>query len=74
MVFEYLEYDLTGILDTAEIRLTQDHIKSWAQQLLQGVHYMHVNKIVHRDLKVKGRKIKSSYQSLNSMSHHLVCS
>jgi len=51
MVFEYLEYDLTGILDTSEIRLTQDHIKSWAQQLLQGVHYMHVNKIIHRDLK-----------------------
>lgn len=51
MVFEYLEFDLTGILETPEIRLTQDHIKSWSQQLLQGVHYMHMNKIVHRDLK-----------------------
>lgn len=44
MVFEYLEYDLTGILDSPEIRFTQDHIKSWAQQLLSGVHYMHTNK------------------------------
>lgn len=51
MVFEYLEFDLTGILETPEIRLTQDHIKSWSQQLLQGVHYMHTNKVIHRDLK-----------------------
>jgi serine/threonine protein kinase len=51
MVFEYLEYDLTGILDTPEIRLTQDHIKSWSKQLLDGCNYMHKNMIIHRDLK-----------------------
>jgi len=51
MVFEYLEYDLTGVLETPEIRLTQDHVKSWSQQLLAGTHYMHKNKVIHRDLK-----------------------
>jgi len=51
MVFEYLEYDLTGVLETPEIRLTQDHVKSWSQQLLNGMHYMHTNKVLHRDLK-----------------------
>jgi len=51
MVFEYLEYDLTGILETPEIRFSQDHLKSWSQQLLAGTHYMHKNKVIHRDLK-----------------------
>jgi len=51
MVFEYLEYDLCGIIETPEIKISQDHIKSWSHQLLKGVHYMHINKIVHRDLK-----------------------
>ncbi|KAL7445944.1 hypothetical protein ACHAXM_011763 [Skeletonema potamos] len=51
MVFEYLEYDLTGIIESPEIKISQDHIKSWSKQLLKGVHYMHINKIIHRDLK-----------------------
>mmetsp|Transcript_27119 Transcript_27119/g.38148 ORF Transcript_27119/g.38148 Transcript_27119/m.38148 type:complete len:388 (+) Transcript_27119:1037-2200(+) len=59
MVFEYLEFDLTGILETPEIRLTQDHIKSWSQQLLQGVHYMHTNKVIHRDLKASNILVNS---------------
>jgi cyclin-dependent kinase 12/13 len=60
MVFEYLEYDLTGILETPEIRFTQDHIKSWSQQLLQGVHYMHTNKVIHRDLKSSNLLVSKS--------------
>lgn len=62
MVFEYHEYDLTGILETSEIRFSQDHIKSWAMQLLRGVNYMHVNHILHRDLKASNLLINRKGQ------------
>ena len=62
MVFDYLEYDLTGILQSPEIRLTQDHIKSWAQQLLLGCHYLHTNKVMHRDLKASNILINKNGQ------------
>lgn len=62
MVFEYMEYDLTGILETQEIRLTQDHVKSWSQQLLNGCHYMHTNKVIHRDLKASNLLINHKGQ------------
>lgn len=62
MVFEYLEYDLTGLLETPEIRFTQDHIKSWSQQLLKGTHFMHVNKVIHRDLKASNLLVNKKGQ------------
>lgn len=62
MVFEYMEYDLTGVLETPEIRFTQDHVKSWSQQLLKGVHYMHVQKVIHRDLKASNLLINKKGQ------------
>jgi cyclin-dependent kinase 12/13 len=57
-----MEYDLTGILETPEIRFSQDHVKSWCQQLLKGVHYMHVNKVVHRDLKASNLLLNKNGQ------------
>jgi len=51
MVFEYLEFDLTGILETPSIRITSDHVRCWSKQLLDGIYYMHLNKLIHRDLK-----------------------
>lgn len=78
MVFEYHEYDLTGILETTEIRFTQDHIKSWSMQLLRGVNYMHINNIIHRDLKAsnllinrKGELVIADWGLARSWGSHM---
>ena len=51
MVFDYGEYDLSGILQSRDVVLTKAHIKSYTRQLLEGIHFMHKNMILHRDLK-----------------------
>ena len=51
MVFEYMNHDLTGLLDTQGVKLNPAQIKCYMKQLLEGVCYMHKNKILHRDIK-----------------------
>ena len=50
MVFEYLDFDLEGLLKS-DVHLTADHIRSYTKQLLDGVCFMHRQNILHRDLK-----------------------
>jgi cyclin-dependent kinase 12/13 len=50
LVFEYMEHDLTGLIDN-KISFTVSQIKCILHQLLTGVQYMHSNNIIHRDIK-----------------------
>lgn len=51
MVFEYVDYDLYGLLKSSGVALTEAHIRSFTSQLLEGVHFLHKNMILHRDIK-----------------------
>eukprot|EP00941_MAST-03F_sp_MAST-3F-sp1_P005995 g5995.t1 len=51
MVFEYMDHDLTGLLDTPGVVLTRAHIKCYMKQLLEGLQYIHKHSILHRDIK-----------------------
>ncbi|GMN33783.1 hypothetical protein TIFTF001_004344 [Ficus carica] len=51
MVFEYMDHDLTGLADRPGLRFTVPQIKCYMKQLLTGLHYCHINSVLHRDIK-----------------------
>lgn len=51
MVFEYMDHDLTGLMDTPAIRFSEAQIKCYMIQLLKGLEYCHHHNILHRDIK-----------------------
>ncbi|KAI9475436.1 MAG: kinase-like domain-containing protein [Benjaminiella poitrasii] len=52
MVFEYADMDLRRYMDTMGRQgITAGHIQSFMSQLLNGLHYCHGHRILHRDLK-----------------------
>ncbi|KAK0419271.1 hypothetical protein QR680_014053 [Steinernema hermaphroditum] len=51
LVFEYLDHDLMGLLESSMIQLEPQHIASFTKQLLRGLDYCHQRKFLHRDIK-----------------------
>jgi len=51
MVFEYMDHDLTGILNHPTFRLELCHIKHLAKQFFEGLEYLHHRGVLHRDIK-----------------------
>ncbi|KAG6039877.1 hypothetical protein E4U41_001877 [Claviceps citrina] len=51
MVFEYLSHDLTGLLNHPTFKLEAAQRKDLARQLFEGLDYLHVRGVLHRDIK-----------------------
>jgi cyclin-dependent kinase 2 len=51
LIFEYLDYDMKKFMKTLTGPLSQDQIRSFTRQLLEGIIHCHNRRIIHRDLK-----------------------
>lgn len=51
LVFDFCEHDLAGLLSNSNVQFSLGEIKKVMQQLLNGLYYIHNNKILHRDMK-----------------------
>lgn len=51
LVFDFMDTDLEIIIKDPKIILTQANIKAYMIMTLQGLEYLHLNWILHRDLK-----------------------
>ncbi|KAI0750807.1 kinase-like domain-containing protein [Daedaleopsis nitida] len=51
MVIEYMDHDLSGVLQQTQFVFTDAHLKSFCRQMLSGLAYLHHKGVIHRDIK-----------------------
>ncbi len=51
LVFEYMDHDLMGVLESGLVTLSETHVASFTKQLLAGLAYCHLRNFLHRDIK-----------------------
>lgn len=51
LVFEYMDHDLMGLLESKMVDFTETHNASIMKQLLDGLAYCHRKNFLHRDIK-----------------------
>lgn len=51
LVFEYMDHDLMGLLESGLVSFSEQHIASFMRQLLLGLNFCHQHNFLHRDIK-----------------------
>ena len=51
LVFDFCDHDLAGLISNVNVKFSLAEIKKVMQQLLEGLFFIHSNKILHRDMK-----------------------
>lgn len=51
LVFEYMDHDLMGLLESGLVHFNDACVASFMKQLLDGLNYCHKRNFLHRDIK-----------------------
>lgn len=47
LIFEFCEHDLAGLLGNLKLNFSLSEIKDMLQQMINGLFYIHVNKVIY---------------------------
>ena len=61
LVFEYMDHDLMGLLESGLVHFNENHIKSFMRQLMEGLDYCHKKNFLHRDIKCSNILLNNRY-------------
>ncbi|XP_036012848.1 cyclin-dependent kinase 12 isoform X9 [Mus musculus] len=67
LVFEYMDHDLMGLLESGLVHFSEDHIKSFMKQLMEGLDYCHKKNFLHRDIKCSNILLNNSRPYTNKV-------
>ncbi|CAG9860765.1 unnamed protein product [Phyllotreta striolata] len=59
LVFEFVEQDLATYIEKNPKGFSTDHIRNLSREILNGVDFLHGNRVVHRDLKPQNLLVTS---------------
>ncbi|XP_041942299.1 cyclin-dependent kinase 12 isoform X1 [Alosa sapidissima] len=62
LVFEYMDHDLMGLLESGLVTFSHEHIRSFMRQLMEGLDYCHKKNFLHRDIKCSNILLNNSGQ------------
>ncbi|KAA0710018.1 Cyclin-dependent kinase 12 [Triplophysa tibetana] len=62
LVFEYMDHDLMGLLESGLVSFSHEHVQSFMHQLMEGLDYCHKKNFLHRDIKCSNILLNNSGQ------------
>jgi len=64
LVFEYMDHDLMGLLESGMVDFNEENNASIMKQLLDGLNYCHKKNFLHRDIKCSNILMNNRWEDI----------